>query len=40
MSNIKSQNTDVKIENYIHDCRLKMGESIYEKKKDVTVRMN
>ncbi|MBC7523991.1 MAG: helix-turn-helix transcriptional regulator [Flavobacterium sp.] len=27
MMNIKSQNTDVKIENYIHDCRLKMDES-------------
>ncbi len=30
MSNIKSQNTDVKMENYLHDCRLKMGETIRE----------
>jgi ribosome-binding protein aMBF1 (putative translation factor) len=30
MSSRKSQNTDVKMENYLHDCRLKMGETIRE----------
>ncbi len=30
MSNTKSQITDVTIENYLHDCRLKMGETIRE----------
>jgi len=28
MSNTKSQITDVKMGNYLHDCRLKMGETI------------
>ena len=30
MSNTKSQITDLKMENYLHDCRLKMGEAIRE----------
>jgi ribosome-binding protein aMBF1 (putative translation factor) len=30
MSNTKSQITDLKMENYLHDCRLKMGETIRE----------
>ncbi|MFE3867031.1 multiprotein-bridging factor 1 family protein [Flavobacterium sp. LS2P90] len=30
MSNTKSQITDVTMENYLHDCRLKMGETIRE----------
>jgi DNA-binding XRE family transcriptional regulator len=30
MSNTKPQNTDIKMENYLHDCRLKMGETIRE----------
>lgn len=30
MSNIKSQAADNTMENYVHDCRLKMGESIRE----------
>jgi DNA-binding XRE family transcriptional regulator len=30
MSNTKSQITDLKMENYLHDCRLKMGQNIRE----------
>jgi DNA-binding XRE family transcriptional regulator len=30
MSNIKSQVEDGTMENYVHDCRIKMGESIRE----------